>query len=74
MFGDFTLAIKVKRERDYGFGDFKVEIGRELILVLGFYLGSNFGLYSKGDFLTERAEVGYGGLTEANSGRLRDNF
>ena len=22
FFGDFTLAIKVKRERDYGFGDF----------------------------------------------------
>ena len=68
------MAIKVKRERDYGFGDFKVEIGRELILVLGFYLGSNFGLYSKGDFLTERAEVGNGGLMEASSGGLSDNF
>ena len=56
------------------FGGSKVEGRRELVPFLGFYLCSNFGLYSKGDFLTERAEVGYGGLTEANSGRLRDNF
>ena len=29
VFGDFTLAIKVKRERDYGFGDFWGFEGRE---------------------------------------------
>ena len=29
------------------FRDSKVERGRELILFLGFCLGSNFGLYSK---------------------------
>ena len=74
MFGDFTLAIKVKRGRDYGFGDSKVERGRELVLFLGFYLGSNFGLYSKGDFLTKMADVGNGGLTKATPGGLSDNF
>ena len=53
----------------------KVEKGRELIsFFLGFYLGSNFGLYSKEEFLTERAEVGNGGLTNANSSGLSDNF
>ena len=41
---------------------------------LGFYLGSNFGLYSKEDFLTERAEESNGGLTEATSSGLSDNF
>ena len=56
------------------FRDFKVEIGRELVLVLGFYLGSNFGLYSKGNFLTEMAEVGNRGLTKTTSGELSDNF
>ena len=42
------------------FRDFKVEIGRELVLVLGFYLGSNFGLYSKEEFLMEMAKVSNG--------------
>ena len=63
MFGDFTLAIKVKRERE-----------RACLYFLGFYLGSNFGLYSKEEFLTERVEVGNGGLTKATSGGLSDNF
>ena len=54
----------------------KVEKGRELVsfFFLGFYLGSNFDLYSKEEFLMERAEVGNGGLTEATSGGLSDNF
>jgi len=30
--------------------------------------------YSKGDFLTERKDVGNGGLTEATTGELSDNF
>ena len=37
-------------------------------------MGSNFGLYSKEEFLTERVEVGNGGLTKATSGGLSDNF
>ena len=45
-----------------------------MLLFLGFYLGSNFGLYSKGDFLIEMVEVGNGGLTEATLGGLSDNF
>ena len=32
---DFTLATKVKRERDNGFGDFEVERGRKLVLLFG---------------------------------------
>ena len=60
------------------FRDSKVERGRELVLLFrvlfGFYLGSNFGLYSKGDFLTKRSEVGNGGLTEATPCGLSDNF
>ena len=54
------------------FKDSKVERGRELFL--GFYLVSNFGLYSKEDFLTETAKVGNRGLTEATSGGLSDKF
>ena len=61
-----------------GLGNFrnsKVEREREsLFFLLRFYLGSNFGLYSKGNFLTERAEVGNGGQTEATSSGLSDNF
>jgi len=56
------------------FGDSKVKRGRELVLFLGFYLGTNFGLYSKWDFLTEKAKVGNGGLTEATLSGLSDNF
>ena len=40
----------------------------------GFYLGSDFGLYSKRDFLTERAEMGNECLTEGTSGGLNDKF
>ena len=40
----------------------------------GFYLSSNFGLYSKGDFLMERAEVGNGCLIEGTSSRLSEKF
>ena len=43
------------------FRDSKVERERERessFFFLGFYLGSNSSLYSKGDFLMERAEVG----------------
>ena len=39
-----------------------------------FYLGSNFGLNSKGDFLTKRAEVDNGFLTEGILGELSDKF
>ena len=56
------------------FGDSKVKRGRELVLFLGFYLGTNFGLYSKWDFLMERAKVGNEGLTEATPCGLSDNF
>ena len=56
------------------FGDSKIERGRELILFLGFYLDSNFDLYSKGDFLMEMVEVGNRDLTEATPGGLSDNF
>ena len=57
------------------FRDSKVEReGESLFFLLGFYLGSNFGLYSKGDFLTEIAELGNGGLMEATLGGLSDNF
>ena len=56
------------------FRDSEVERGRELVLFGEFYLGSNFGLYSKGDFLTERTKVGNGGLTGATLGGLSDNF
>ena len=56
------------------FRDSKVERGREFILFLGFYLGSNFDLYSKGDFLIEMAKVGNRDLTEATLGGLSDNF
>ena len=80
MLASVQISLWQSKEREKGiidlgiFGDFKVERGRELILFLGFYLGSNFGLYSKRDFLTERAEVGNGGLTEATTGGLSDNF
>ena len=51
------------------FSDSEVERGRELILLFGgFYLGSNFGLNSKGDFLTKMSEVGNGCLTEGTLG------
>ena len=40
------------------FGASKVERGREFILFLGFYLGSNFGLLN--DFLMEKAKVSTG--------------
>ena len=57
------------------FRDSQVEReGESSFYFLGFCLSSNFGLYSKGDFLTEMAEVGNGGLTEATSGGLSDNF
>lgn len=56
------------------FRDSKVERGRELVLFGEFYLGSNFGLYNKGDFLTERTKVGNGCLTEVISGGLSDKF
>ena len=39
-----------------------------------FYLGSNFGLNSKGDFLTKRAEMGNGFLIEGILGGLNDKF
>ena len=54
----------------------KVEKGRELVsfFFLGFYLGSNFGLYGKEEFLTEMAEVGNGGLMETTLSGLSDNF
>ena len=41
--------------------------GESSFYFLGFYLGSNFGLYSKGDFLTEMVEMGNEGLIEAFS-------
>ena len=53
-------------------GGSKVERGRELILFLGFYLGSNFGLLN--DFLMEKAKVSNGGLTKATPGGSSDNF
>ena len=57
------------------YGGSKVENGREPVsFFLGFYLGSNFCLYNKEDFLTEMAEVGNGGLTDGTSGGLSDNF
>ena len=57
------------------FRDFKVKRRRELILLFGgFYLGYNFGLYSKVDFLTEMAMVGNGCLTEGTSGGLSGKF
>ena len=48
--------------------------GESSFFLLGFYLGSNFGLYSKGDFLTEMTKVGNRGPTEATSSGLSDNF
>ena len=48
--------------------------GESLFFLLGFYLGSNFGLYRKKDFLMERAEVGNGDLTKATSNGLSNNF
>ena len=45
-----------------------------MFFFLGFYLSSNFGLYSKGDFLTKMVEVGNEGLTKATFGGLSDNF
>ena len=41
--------------------------GESSFYFLGFYLGSNFGLYSKGDFLTKMVEMGNEGLIEAFS-------
>ena len=57
------------------FGVLRYRKGESLFFFfLGFYLGSNFGLYSKEEFLMEMAEVGNGGLTEVTSGGLSDNF
>ena len=50
------------------FRDYQVEReGESSFYFLGFYLGSNFGLNSKGDFLTEMVEMGNEGLIEAFS-------
>ena len=59
------LGILRKRERER-------ERERELVLFGGFYLCSNFGLYSKENFLTERAEVSNGCLMEGSSDGLSD--
>ena len=57
------------------FKDSEVERGRELVLL---FRGSIwiliFGLYSKGDLLTEMAEVGNGCLTKGTSNGLSDKF
>ena len=52
---------KVERERE-----------RELVLLGGFYLCSNFGLYSKENLLTERAEVSNECLMEGSLDGLSD--
>ena len=52
-----------------------VEKGRELVpFFQGSIWVSNFGLYSKEEFLMEKAKVGNGGLMEATSSGLSDNF
>ena len=56
------------------FRDSEVERGRELVLFGEFYLGSNFGLYNKGGFLTERTKVDNGRLTEVISSGLSYKF
>ena len=43
------------------FRDSEVERERACSSFWGFYLGSNFDLYSKGDFLTKMVEVGVDG-------------
>ena len=57
------------------FKDFEVERGRELVLL---FRGSIwiliFGLYSKGDLLTEMAKMGNGCLMEGTSDGLNDKF
>ena len=56
------------------FRDSEVERERACSSFWGFYLGSNFDLYSKGDFLTKMAEVGNRYLMESTSGGLSDKF
>ena len=56
------------------FRDSEVERERACSSFWGFYLGSNFDLYSKGDFLTKMADVGNGYLMESTSGGLSDKF
>ena len=57
-----------------GFGVLRWKEGESSFLFLEFYLGSNFGLYSKRDFLTKMAEVGNKSLTEATTSWLSGNF
>ena len=56
------------------FRDFRVETGRELVLLFGGSIWVLIGLYSKMDILTEMTEVGNGCLTEVTSGELSDKF
>ena len=56
------------------FRDFGVERGRELVLLFGGSIWVLIGLYSKGYFLTERAEMGNRCLMEGTIGGLSDKF